>query len=96
MKLPDYFKPLFWDIEFQSISPKKDRKTIITKVINYGNLKHWKWISDYYGKNLPKSLQEIPQSEFRQPALKLATLIYNLEDPKYASRSDYIQSQKTN
>lgn len=95
MKLPDYFKLLFWDIEFQSISPKKDRKTIITKVINYGNLKHWKWISDYYGENLKLYLQEIPESEFRERALNLASLIYNLDNLKYASRSDYIQSQKT-
>lgn len=96
MNLPDYFRSLFWDIDFDSVSPDKNKKLVITKTINYGNLKHWKWISDYYGKNLPKSLQEIPRSEFRQPALKLASLIYNLDDLKYASRSAYIQSKKNN
>lgn len=96
MNLPDYFQPLFWDVDFKAISPEKNKRLIITRTINYGNLKHWKWISKYYGKKLPKYFQNIPQSEFRQPALKLANLIYNLNGFQYASRNSYIQSQKTN
>lgn len=96
MQLPNYFKPLFWDIHFDSIDSQKNRRLIITRTINYGNLKHWKYLSELYGRSLENYFQNIPKSEFRQPALKLAQLIYNLDEFKYASRSDYIQSQKIN
>lgn len=94
MKLPKYFKPLFWDVDFNAIDPEKNKRLILTKTINYGNLKHWKWIKNYYGKDLKNSLESIPKSEFRKPVRKLAQIIYNLSGFKYASRSDYIRSQK--
>jgi len=96
MGLPEYFQPLFGDLDFTHLDPHQNKQIILTRVINYGNLKHWKWIKDFYGKDLKKSLELIPRSEFRKPAQSLAKIIYNLDDFKYASRSDYIRSKKTN
>jgi hypothetical protein len=48
----------------------------------------------HYGKqNIREILMEIPGSEFRKPALKLAIVLFNIKELKYASRSDYIRSQ---
>ncbi|PJB09292.1 hypothetical protein CO121_00770 [bacterium (Candidatus Gribaldobacteria) CG_4_9_14_3_um_filter_36_15] len=94
-KLPLFFKPLFWSYKFSSIDPQRDKKRIIINTINYGNWKHWCWITKFYGKGkVKKIIEETPRTEFRAPALKLISLLLGIKKLKYASRSDYIGSQK--
>jgi hypothetical protein len=94
-KIPPSFKPLFWSYKFSSINLQKNKKTIIINTINYGQWEHWVWVSKFYGKeNLKKIIEEIPQTEFRPPALKLISLLLGIKKLKYVSRSDYIRSQK--
>lgn len=95
-KLPSYFKSLFWSYKFSSIDLKRDKKRIIVNTINYGRWEHWLWIIKFYSKKgLKKIVEEIPATEFREPALKLILILLNIENLKYASRSDYIKSQKS-
>lgn len=94
-KLPLFFKPLFWSYKFSSIDPQRDKKRIIINTINYGNWKNWCWITKFYGKGkVKKIIEETPRTEFRAPALKLISLLLGIKKLKYASRSDYIRSQK--
>jgi len=95
LKLPQFFKPLFWSYKFSCIDPEKDKRTIIVNTINYGDWKHWVWIMKFYGKQeVKRIIEETPQTEFRPPALKLISLLLGVKKLKYASRSDYIKSQK--
>lgn len=94
-KLPYFFKPLFWWSNFYSINPKVDEKEVIVQTINYGGLDHWRWIRKFYGlAKIQKAIKNIPASEFRKQALKLAKILFKAKDPKYASRSDFIKSLK--
>jgi len=94
-KIPSFFKPLFWSYKFSSIDPYKNKRTIIINTINYGQWEHWTWVFKFYGKeNVKKFIEEIPQTEFRVPALKLISLLLGIKKLKYASRSDYIKSQR--
>jgi len=93
--LPSFFKPLFWSYKFSSISPQRDKKRIIINTINYGKWKHWLWVMNFYGKEkVKKIIKETPKTEFRESALKLVSLLLGIKKQKYASRSDYIKSQK--
>ena len=95
LNLPLFFKPLFWSYKFSSINPQKNKKTIIINTINYGRWKHWLWIIKFYGRQeVKKIIEETPKTEFRAPALKLISLLLGIKRLKYASRSDYIRSQK--
>jgi len=94
-RLPSYFKPLLWSYRFSSINPDKNRRTIIVNALNYGDLKHWRWLVDYYGKDkLREMVSDIPASEFRSPVQKLASLLLGVKRFKYASRSDKIKAEK--
>lgn len=94
-KLPQFFKPLFWSYKFSSVDPQRNKKTIIVNTINYGDWKHWTWIIKFYGKKeMKRIIEETPQTEFRLPALKLISVLLGIKKLKYASRSDYIRSQK--
>lgn len=95
LKLPNYFRPLFWSYNFSLISPQKNKQRIIINTINYGRWKHWKWIIEKYGKEGVKTFVEnTPETEFRPRALKLITLLLGIKKLKYASRSDYIRTKK--
>lgn len=90
-----FFKPLFWSYKFSSVNSQRDKKTIILNTINYGEWKHWIWIIKFYGrKEVKRIIEETPKAEFRVPALKLISLLLDIKEFKYASRSDYIKSQK--
>lgn len=84
---PDFFRPLFWSYDFLSLDPQKDEKIAIVNAINYGDLKHWEWLKEYYGEErLRKSLTNIPAMEFRERALKLASIIFSVKNFNYVPR----------
>ncbi|MFH1677918.1 MAG: hypothetical protein ABH888_03850 [Patescibacteria group bacterium] len=86
-KLPSYFKPILWSYDFSKIMPVKNKKTIIVNSINYGNLKHWKWLIKFYGKNnIKKILTSIPATEIKPRSRRLASLIFSIKKFNYASR----------
>ena len=95
LNLPLFFKPLFWSYNFSSVDPQRDKKRIIINTINYGGWKHWIWAIKFYGgKEVKRTIEETPRTEFRAPALKLISLLLSIKELKYASRSDYLRSQK--
>lgn len=94
-KLPLFFESLFWSYKFSSIEPERDKKRIIINTVNYGRWKHWFWLFNHYGeKEVKRIIEEIPKTEFREPALKLISLLLGIKKLKYASRSAYIKSQR--
>ena len=87
-KLPEYFKPILWSYSFSGIDVYRDKKTIITHAINYGDLRHWHWIADFYGKTkVAEVLRNTPNSEIRSRIVPLASLLFGVNNWRYASRS---------
>jgi hypothetical protein len=85
--LPQYFRPLLWSYDFSAIDLQKHRKTIVINTINYGDLKHWRWIAQFYGKEeIRKTLVSISATEIRQRVRRLASLIFNVDTFNYAPR----------
>ena len=86
-KLPDYFKPILWSYDFDKLNLEKNKKTVIVSVINYGDLKHWRWILENYGKEVVREvLAKIRASEMRPAARRLASIIFNVNRFNYAPR----------
>ena len=56
-ELPPLFRPLLWSYDFSNIDADKHRKTIIVHALNYGTLKHWRWIKKHYGSTTPGTLK---------------------------------------
>lgn len=85
--LPDFFRPILWSYNFSSIDSEKDKKTIIVNAINYGDLKHWKWVKENYGAEpVRQILGNITATELRPPALRLASIIFSVKNFNYAPR----------
>lgn len=85
--LPEYFRPLLWSYDFSLINPQKSKRTIIVNTINYGDLKHWRWIVQFYGREeVRKTLIEIPATEISLRTRRLASLIFDIDKFNYAPR----------
>jgi len=94
-RLPLFFKPLMWSYRFDSINPETMEEITVVQTINYGNWRHWQWISGFYGKDkIRKIIENLSASEFRPSVLALASLIFGIKKMKYANRSDKIRAAK--
>lgn len=86
-KLPDYFKPILWSYDLNKLDPEKNKKTVIVNAINYGDLKHWRWILENYGKEAVREvLAKTRVSEMRPGARRLASIIFDTNQFNYAPR----------
>ena len=61
---------LFWDTDYQKIDAEKNKKWIIHRVLDYGLLKDWKLIHNYYG------LKEIANVVIQIKDLDLKTMTF--------------------
>lgn len=46
--MPEEFKEYFWDTEFEKLDKIKNKRYIIARLYNYGDLKAIKWIKENY------------------------------------------------
>lgn len=94
-KLPDVLKQFLWSYNFSNLDAERDKKVIIVNTINYGDLKHWRWLVQRYGKPAVKEvLSNLPVSEFRPRVKKLVSIIFAIKDFNYAPRSTQHQEQR--
>ena len=75
--IPDYFKPILWSYEFAKLDSRKNERDIILNTLNYGNLIHWFWILEKYGKaEVWRVANQTRPSELRPGARRLAKIIF--------------------
>lgn len=87
LSFPPFFKNILWSSNFENIDPEKAKRTIIIQAINYGDLRHWRWILARYGnEEVVKVLGSVPRTELRVRALRLASLIFGVETFHHAPR----------
>lgn len=78
-QLPEYFRPIMWSYTFNDIDPEANAELVICQTINYGTLKHLRWIRQQYGiARIQNVLATTPATAFRAPAKKLAGIIFNI------------------
>ncbi|MCX6716398.1 MAG: hypothetical protein NTV72_00520 [Candidatus Taylorbacteria bacterium] len=77
-KIPQTLKPYFWSYDFSKIDPDKSSKTVVSQIINYGNISDWKWLVSYYGiDSVRQIIINLRPGEIKKRTLKLASLIFN-------------------
>lgn len=76
--IPSSIIKLFWDFDTQALDIEKNKKTIISRTINYGTLSDWKWLKENYGKS---AIIEVALSTnrigIREGAKRLVKIIFS-------------------
>ena len=78
--IPFSIKKLFWDVDKEKLNTDLDKKNIIERIINYGTLADWKWLSLVYNKeiilNILNSKNKFSRKNIRPSAWHLASIIF--------------------
>ena len=85
--LPEQFRSLFWSYRFEDLDPRKDKKTVIVQLMNYGTLTHWRWLAYAYGTTEIRGvLESIPETEINPRTRPLASLFFSISNWRHAYR----------
>lgn len=79
-KLPESFRPYFWDVNFEELTADKNPAFVVLRVVDLGNTSALKWIVERYGLEFVKKVILKSRAISRKTANYWA-LIFNL-DPK--------------
>ncbi len=86
-KVPEKLRPIFWSYNFDKLNIEEDKIHIIKQVINYGDLRDWKWLFDTYGEREVKNILEaMPVTEIKPPTRRLLEVLLNIKLTKHALR----------
>lgn len=84
---PEIFRPLLWSYDFPKVDAERNKNAIIINALNYGDLKHWRWLIRHYGKNqVRKIIESAPVTEFRPQVRPLLALVFGAHRFNYAPR----------
>lgn len=84
-KLPESFKPLLWSLKWDALDTEKDKEDIIVAAVNEGNLEHWRWIIETYGKEeIRRVLAKRLETEFHPESRNLAKVIFSIPHFRHA------------
>lgn len=84
-KLPSLFRPLLWSLSWKDLDIQEDKEDIIVNTVNYGNLKHWKWLIKTYGKKtIRQVLRNRLDSEFHPESRNLAKVLFSVTRFRHA------------
>ena len=79
-KIPDSSKKLFWDMDKEKLDLNLHKKSIIERIINYGVLADWRWLSLVYGKSTITDFlrfkDKVGRENIRPSALSLASILF--------------------
>ncbi len=81
--MPEEFKEYFWDTEFEKLDKIKNKRYIIARLYNYGDLKAIKWVRENY---TDKDIEDVARN-YRDLKPLVANYLrqqYNLEREKMA------------
>jgi hypothetical protein len=88
--LPNTFRPFFWSYRFDSLDPRRDKKTVIVQLINYGTLAHWGWLVREYGVGeIRRTLQSVQATEINPATRALASLLFSISHWRNAPRGSH-------
>ncbi len=77
--LPEYFKQILWEYDFSAVDPEESPKLLIERAINYGDLRHWRWILKRYGaERVRHVLTSLPATAIRPGARTLAEIVFSI------------------
>ena len=77
-------------VVFEDIDADKHRDEIIVQTVNHGNLAHWRWIIECYGKETIRAvLERRLATEFYPEFRNLAQVVFSVNHFRDARGSAY-------
>ena len=77
--IPKYIQPFLWSYNVKELDIKKNKKRIITNVLNLGSAKATSWLFKMYSKkDIKKAIADPMPGEWNAKSLNFWSLIFNI------------------
>ena len=77
--LPNFLQPALWSYDLKKMSKKKDKKIIITQILNFGTWRHVEWLQkNYSSKEIKEVIKNPGRGVWRADVLNFWQKIFNL------------------
>ncbi|MFA6340876.1 MAG: hypothetical protein WCX27_01375 [Candidatus Paceibacterota bacterium] len=77
--IPPYVKPFLWSYDTDRLDDERDKKRIVTNVLNLGTKKATDWLFSVFKKeDIRNALMEPLRGEWNKKSLNLWSLIFNV------------------
>jgi len=78
--LPKYIKPFFWSYSANRLNKIKDKKIIITNILNFGSHRATRWLfKEYPEKEIVKSVIHPAPGEWSKKSLNFWSLVFGVK-----------------
>lgn len=85
--LPKNLAPFLWSSDLKKINLEKDKKRVITNILNLGSKKATDWLFKQYDKKTIKQVIQKPlPGEWNKKSLNLWQIVFGIKKTKTASR----------
>ncbi|MFA6007201.1 MAG: hypothetical protein WC784_00960 [Candidatus Shapirobacteria bacterium] len=85
--LPKSVKSVLWSYDTGKIDLNKDKKTLISQILNYGSKEATDWaILNYGKKEMRKTALSIPLGRWNKKSLALWSLVFNFKTDSIKNR----------
>ncbi len=82
-KIPQNIMPCLWSYDVENIDTAKDKETIITRVLNYGDAERIKWLYSVYSeKDIKKVILNPLRGRWFEKVLNFWEIILKIKIPK--------------
>ena len=77
--IPEFIKPFLWSYDVSAFDLRRDKKRIITNILNWGTYEATNWLFSVYSQDDIREVLEQPLSgEWDKKSLAYWSLIYNI------------------
>ncbi len=82
-QIPAFLTPFLWSYDLSKMDIEKNKKRIITNVLNYGTKKATDWLFGFFGeKDIKETLENPLPGEWNKKSLNFWSLILNVKARK--------------
>ena len=78
--LPEYIQPFFWSYKAEKLDQNKDKKRIITNILNLGSKKAVDWLFSIYSRDdIRRIVADPAPGEWNKKSLNFWSLFFGLK-----------------
>lgn len=86
--IPEYTKPFLWSYDTEKLDIEKNKKRIITNILNLGTYNAVKWLFKTYNKaDIKDAVLHPMPGEWNKKSLHFWSVFFNIEEDRAHSRN---------
>lgn len=85
--IPKYLRPFLWSYDVENLDSRRDKKVIITGILNLGSGRATKWLFREYSRDQIKAvIRGSSKGQWDKKSLNLWKMVFNIDSSEIKDR----------